>query len=80
MTLEGVYLWNRVTIESNCKIVSSLLCDNVTVRRGVTIKKGCILSYGVRFVGFAFHMLEKKKTPVTITIGGDWSEHHFGAI
>ena len=47
MTLNGAYLWNGVEIGDNCNVYNSVLCDNVGIRQGVTVNKGCILSFNV---------------------------------
>ena len=47
MVLENVYVWNNVTIDSNCKVTWAMLCDGVHLYDGVTVEAGCILSFGV---------------------------------
>lgn len=47
VVIEGSYIWDNVEIEDGCKIHQSIICDRVKVKRNVTIKDGCILSYGV---------------------------------
>ena len=47
VVLENVYVWNNVTIDSNCKVTWAMLCDGVHLYDGVTVEPGCILSFGV---------------------------------
>ena len=47
VVIEGSYIWDDVEIEEGCEIHQSIICDRVKVRQNVTIKEGCILSYGV---------------------------------
>ncbi|XP_030832339.1 translation initiation factor eIF-2B subunit epsilon [Strongylocentrotus purpuratus] len=48
VVLENAYIWDNVTIEANCHINMALLCDSVHVKSEVTIKNGCVLSFGVK--------------------------------
>lgn len=45
--LENAYLWDGVTVEDNCSVTFSILCNNVLVKADSTIQSGCILSFGV---------------------------------
>ena len=47
MSLENTYVWDNVTIESNCKLSMAVICDRVCLREAVTVEPGCILSFGV---------------------------------
>ena len=47
VVIEGSYVWDNVEIEDGCKIHQAIVCDRVKVKRNVTLKEGCILSYGV---------------------------------
>lgn len=46
--LENAYLWENVTVEDDCSVSFSILCDSVSVASGSTIENGCLLSFGVK--------------------------------
>ncbi|KAJ9050658.1 translation initiation factor eIF-2B epsilon subunit, GEF [Entomophthora muscae] len=43
VTLEGAYLFEGVSVGSNCSITRSILGKGVQVKDGVTISKGCLI-------------------------------------
>jgi len=47
VTIEGSYIWNNVKIECNCTIRQAVVCDGVTLKSGVTVEPGSLLSFGV---------------------------------
>ena len=47
VTLEGVFLWDDITIEDNCQITSSILAHGVNIKKDTIIERGCLLSFDV---------------------------------
>ena len=47
VTIEGSYIWNNVEIGSNCVIRQAVVCDGVTLKAGVRVEPGSLLSFGV---------------------------------
>lgn len=45
--LDGVHLWDNVTVEDGCKISEAILCKNVHIKRNVTISSGSLISFNV---------------------------------
>ncbi|KAJ3043558.1 hypothetical protein HDV00_004658 [Rhizophlyctis rosea] len=45
--IEGAYIWNCVTIGDNCRVVRSIVADRVTLRDGVVLQAGCLVSSDV---------------------------------
>lgn len=45
--LDGVHLWDNVTVEEKCNISKSILCKNVHIKRNVTISSGSLISFNV---------------------------------
>ncbi|XP_072167243.1 translation initiation factor eIF2B subunit epsilon-like [Diadema setosum] len=46
--LENAYVWNGVTVESNSQVHMALLCNDVSVKEGVHVTPGSVLSFGVK--------------------------------
>lgn len=47
VSIEGSYIWDNVVIEDNCVIRQAIVCDEAVLRCGVTVERGCILSFKV---------------------------------
>lgn len=47
VTIEGSFIWDGVTIESDSVVRQSIVCDGAHIKANVTVHPGCILSYGV---------------------------------
>ncbi|XP_033107936.1 translation initiation factor eIF-2B subunit epsilon-like [Anneissia japonica] len=47
VVLKNAFIWDNVIIESNCQIDTSILCNGVQLRSGVTVQPGSILSFEV---------------------------------
>lgn len=45
--LDGVHLWDNVKVDDGCNISKSILCNNVHIKRNVTITAGSIISFNV---------------------------------
>lgn len=48
VVLDRAYIWKGITIASNVEIHQSVICDNVVVKEGVTLKEQCVLAFNVR--------------------------------
>lgn len=45
--LQNSFVWDNVVIEDNCTISSSIVCSGVTLRAGVAVEPGAVLSFDV---------------------------------
>ncbi|XP_019619649.1 PREDICTED: translation initiation factor eIF-2B subunit epsilon-like [Branchiostoma belcheri] len=45
--LEGVYLWDNVSIGSACSLTQCIVCSGVTIANGVVVEPSCVLSFDV---------------------------------
>ena len=49
MRLDGVYVWDNVTIGDRCEVRMSILDDGVHLENGVKVTEGCVLGRQVRW-------------------------------
>ncbi|XP_077557734.1 translation initiation factor eIF2B subunit epsilon-like [Haemaphysalis longicornis] len=45
--LQGAYLWDNVVVEDGCHLQNCLLASGVVVKKNVTVRPHCVLSFGV---------------------------------
>lgn len=48
VVLDRAFIWNNVHIGDGVTVRQSVICDDVEVKRSVTLKPQCVLAYGVR--------------------------------
>jgi translation initiation factor eIF-2B subunit epsilon len=41
------YIWDGAVIENGVSVKTAIICENVVLREGSSVERGCILSYGV---------------------------------
>jgi NDP-sugar pyrophosphorylase family protein len=47
VVIENAYIWDNVVIGDNCKIVQSIVADDVILKSNVSVEKGCLISFKV---------------------------------
>ncbi|KAJ3410454.1 hypothetical protein HDV05_003716 [Chytridiales sp. JEL 0842] len=74
VVIENSYIWDDAVIEDNCRVNMSILATGVKLLRGVTVKKGSILSFNVT-VGPDFVVPEfSKVTKSRPSAGSDYDD------
>jgi len=44
VVLEGVHIWDRVTIEDGCRVTESILASDVTLHQNTVVSAGCLVA------------------------------------
>ncbi|XP_011099797.1 translation initiation factor eIF-2B subunit epsilon [Sesamum indicum] len=69
VSIDGCYIWDKVTIEDGCKLKHAIVCDGVVMKSGAILEAGVVLSFkviiGQQFAVPAYSKVSLFQQPVT---------------
>lgn len=57
VSIDGCYIWDKVTIEDGCRLKHAIVCDGVIMMSGAVLEAGVVLSFKVFLFEFPNQML-----------------------